>query len=226
MSVIASSSGAPIWYTIHVTYSTVTSVVVIIKINIQTFKVARPLQLSVETLLSLSHSTGGVLQPQLTKTESKCLCDEEYKYGFKTLILLHHNLLTILTTHCSEQFFIYFKETQSYASKLSYVRIRTYDTQNNLRTFLWIRRNLYVRTLSYENFRGIRTTLVMNRPPGHLNAWATTCHPTSASRLVCCTVVNCQHTVYSVGGRYEHTRPPCVTFVIMQYTWDVTWHVL
>jgi len=40
-----------------------------------------------------------------------------------------------------------------------------YDTQNNLRTLMWIRRRLtYVRTLSYENFRGVRTTVMMNRP--------------------------------------------------------------
>jgi len=121
----------------------------------------------VERPLSLSHSTGGVLQSQLTKTESKRLCDEEYGWiCIKTMISLHHNLLTILTTHCSKQFFINFKETQSYASKFSYVRIRI----RTIRKIIYARfceyNVSYVRTLSYENFRrGVRTTLMMNRPP-------------------------------------------------------------
>ena len=144
---------------------TVTSVAVIIKINIQTFKIARPLQLSVERPSSLSHYTGGVLQPQLTKTESKRLCDEEYgRTCIKTLIPLHHNCWRFWRRTVRNSFFIYFKEAQSYASKLLYVRIRIHTIRKIIYARFCEYDVTYVWTLSYKNLCGVRTTLIMNRP--------------------------------------------------------------
>ena len=121
-------------YTVHVTYSelsphtrpTVTFVVVIIKINIQTFKTARPysclwkgrclFHIPLVAFCNLSWQ-----RPNRSVCATKSTAEPVSRHWPHAV---HHNLLTILTTQCSEQFVIYFKETQSYASKLSYVRIR------------------------------------------------------------------------------------------------------
>ena len=48
---------------------------------------------------------------------------------------------------------------------------RTYEFVRTIRKIIYARfceyDVTYVRTLSYENFRGVRTTLMMNRPPVH-----------------------------------------------------------
>jgi len=101
-------------YTVHVTYSelscrdtrpTVTSIVVIIKFNIQTFKTARPYSCPWKGRCLFHIPLVGFCNLSWQRPNRNVLCDEEYGWTcIKTLIPVHHNLLTISTTHCSEQF--------------------------------------------------------------------------------------------------------------------------
>ena len=101
-------------YTVHVTYSelscrdtrpTVTSIVVIIKFNIQTFKTARPYSCPWKGRCLFHILLVGFCNLSWQRPNRSVLCDEEYGWTcIKTLIPVHQNLLTISTTHCSEQF--------------------------------------------------------------------------------------------------------------------------